>query len=230
VISKRTVSRPTAIASPPRARHVEIEWQFAVADLEAFRRWIVGRTLAGWAVVPRGVVRLSDTYVDTADWRVWRSGHALRLRRSGARVEVTLKGLTRGQRGLARRREITSPVPDARVPALRTARGQVAARVRTIAGDARLRRLFALRTRRQVFAVRHGRRNVAELALDATRIAARGKERRLWRVEVEVKAGPPALVARFVATLRRRRHLRAAKRSKFEEGLAIAGLRPPRRR
>jgi inorganic triphosphatase YgiF len=209
---------------------VEIEWQLAVRDLDALRRWLVGAELDGWAVTPAAVVHLRDAYFDTSDWRLWRTGYALRVRRTGVVIEATMKARASGRRGVAVRREITSLLRDGRARALSAGRGEVSVRVRRSIGSAPLRRLFGLRTRRETFAVRHDGRVVAELALDRTCIVVRGGERRLLRVEIEVRAGSPAVVARFVATLRRRRHLRIARRSKFEEGLAAARLRPPRGR
>jgi inorganic triphosphatase YgiF len=211
-------------------RRVEVEWQFVVRDLAAFRRWIVGADFDGWSLSSGRLVRLRDAYYDTADWRIWRSGFALRLRRADDAVEATLKAVARARRGVAERREITSLLRDASLEALARGATRVGVRVRRSIGTATLRPLFRLRTRRAVFAVRHAGRVVAELALDRTTILARARSRRLARVEIEVKAGTAAEVARFVATIRRRRHLTIARRSKFEEGLAAARLAPPRGR
>ncbi|MEO6026033.1 MAG: CYTH domain-containing protein [Candidatus Binatia bacterium] len=212
------------------ARAVEIEWQFVVRDVDAFERWLAALRFAHWSLEAASVVRLSDTYLDTADWRVWGEGFALRVRRNDARTEASLKALGRARRGAARRREIAARVRDARPATLRALGGPVGAAVRRATASGRLRRLFAVRTRRHTFTLRHDGRAVAEIALDRTGITAgRGRSRRLERLEVEVKAGPPDLVARFVATLRRRRPLTLATRSKFAEGLRTARLLPPPR-
>lgn len=209
------------------ARAVEIEWQFVVRDVDAFERWLAALRFARWSIAPAAALRLSDAYFDTADWRVWRDGYALRVRRNGAETEATLKALGRARRGVARRREMTARLRDARPATLRALGGPVGAVVRRAAVAGTLQRLFALRTRRRTFTLRYDGRAVAEIALDRTTITVRGgQSRRLERLEVEVKAGSPDLVARFVATLRRRRHLTSAPRSKFEEGLRTARLRP----
>lgn len=212
------------------ARAVEIEWQLVVRDVDAFERWLAALRFTHWSIETASAVRLSDAYFDTADWRVWGEGYALRVRRNGAGMEASLKALGRARRGVARRREITAPLRDARPATLRALRGPVGAAIRHATASGRLRRLFAVRTRRHTFTLRHHGRAVAEIALDRTRITAgRGRSRRLERLEVEVKAGPPDLVARFVAALRRRRPLTLATRSKFEEGLRTARLVPPPR-
>lgn len=206
----------------------EVEWQFEVRDVDAVGRWLARVDLGPeWAVTRRATLRLRDGYFDTADWAVARTRHALRVRTDGGTVEATLKAFGRSRGGAKHRRELVESLSDARLATLLAARGPVGRRVRRIVGTTRLRRLFTVRTGREVWDVRRRGRVVAELALDRTRIVARRGTRNLERVEVEVKRSTPAVVARFVATLRRRRRLGAVRRSKFEAGLAAAGLSRP---
>jgi inorganic triphosphatase YgiF len=216
-----------------RGRAIEVEWQLATRNLDAVRRWLAaGAVVAPWTIVPTAAFTLRDAYYDTADWHLYRSGYALRVRRRGAAVEATLKAVRPADGGMARRREISERLPDARLATLLAARGAVGRYVRRRLGAASLCRLFALSTRRRTYSIVVRRRVVAELALDRTVIVPpRGRRpRRLERVEVEVTRGRPSAVAPFVATLRRRRHLPIARCSKFQEGLHAAALAPPRRR
>ncbi len=215
-----------------RGRAIEVEWQFEAADVDALARWLRrARFDGGWTVAPAKARTQRDVYLDTDDRCIQRAGFALRVRRSGGHVEATLKALARARGGLARRRELNERLADARMTTLRAATGLVGSRLRRLVGERRTRRLFALTTRRRTYVIRHRGRVVGELALDRTAIAARsGRPRRLTRLEVEVVgAGRAASIAGFVATLRRARHLRVARRSKFEEGLVAAGLAPQRR-
>lgn len=208
---------------------LEVEWQFEVRDVDALARWLARADLGvEWSVARRATRRLRDVYFDTAEWAVARTRHALRVRSDGGRVEAALKAFGDSRGGAKRRRELVEPLAGARLATLLAARGRVGRRVRAIVGTAGLRRLFAVRTRREVWDVRRRGRVVAEVALDRTRIVARRGTRDLERVEIEVKRGTPAVVARFVAMLRRRRRLGPVRRSKFETGLVAAGLRPPR--
>jgi triphosphatase len=206
------------------ARPIEIEWQFVPRDAAAFARWLArARFDDAWSVVPAATQVLADAYFDSDDRRIARAGFAFRVRRVGSSVEATLKALRRAEDGVARRREITSRLTGATIAAVRASRGAVGTRLRRTVGSAPLRRLFALRTRRRTFTLRLHGRVVAELALDRTAVIVRGRvARRIERVEVEVKAGPPARVAVFAATLRRGGHLTLARRSKFDEGLRAA--------
>jgi inorganic triphosphatase YgiF len=208
---------------------LEIEWQFEVRDVDAFGRWLGNVDLGlEWTVERRSTLRLHDVYFDTAEWGVARTRSALRVRSDGGKVEAALKAFGRSRGGAKHRRELVEPLSDGRLATLLAGRGVVGRRVRTIVGGTRLRRLFSVRTRREVWDVRHRGRVVAELALDRTRIVARRGTRDLERIEIEVKRSTPAVVARFVATLRRRRRLGAVRRSKFETGLVAAGLARPR--
>ena len=207
-----------------RAPAIEVEWQFATRDVAAVRRWLAARP---GVVAPAAVVELRDVYLDTADWRLRRSGDALRVRRCGDGVEATLKALRRPRGAVARRRELGERLADARLATVRVGRGPVARRLRRVLGAAPLRRLFRLRTTRRTYVVRVRGRAVAELAIDRTVVVATGRAtRRLARVEVELKRGRVADLAPFVAALRRACDLRPARRSKFEEGLRAAGLAP----
>ena len=61
-------------------------------DLRSIDGWLEERPSAfGLAVVPAETKRLTDTYYDTEDWRFYRAGYALRVRRDGKGVEATMK-------------------------------------------------------------------------------------------------------------------------------------------
>jgi len=215
-----------------RARGVEVEWQLEAPDLETVRRGLDHwRLAAGWQVTAAVARVQRDTYLDTAGWHLHRAGLALRVRRVGAAVEATAKTVTAARGGLARRRELTTRLADARLATVTRARGAAGRAIRRAAGTHPLRRLFALRTRRRAYGLYRGGRLLAEIVLDRTEIRMRARRRtRLARIEVEVLGGDAAAVASFVATIRRRWHLRNASGSKFAAGLAAARLVPPRRR
>jgi triphosphatase len=132
--------------------HQEVEWQFDAAELDAVERWLEERSSAPTAV--RGETKdLTDTYYDTEDWRFYRAGYALRVRRDGESVEATMKALASPEDGgLKRRREISEPLKSGGVKTLKNARGPVGERIRLLSGD--LRRLFEVHTRRTIFELR----------------------------------------------------------------------------
>ena len=223
---------------------VEVEWQFDALDLRPAERWFaalspervrdmstpgaVETVLSALSATPRAAERLVDTYFDTSDWRIGRSGHVLRVRHRGGRAEVTLKGLAQSQAGLRRRLEVTEPLPVDGVGALGP-QGPVGWRLRALAGKRPLQAILEVRTRRRPFDLSISAQTVAEAALDETTIVV-GQDNqpvRLQRVEVEVE---PQWVERFtplVDILRRDCGLQAAALSKFEAGLLAAGLRVP---
>jgi triphosphatase len=225
--------------------HQEIEWQFEAADLEPVKSWLEEHPSAsGLAVVPGATRELTDTYYDTEDWRLYRAGYALRVRRDGAGAEATMKSLTPAEDALRRRREISEPLVGG-IESPKGARGPVGERLRMLAGD--LRPLFEIRTRRRTFALRPRELSadgivedasgdirprgkdaaVGELALDEWEISGDGEaQTRLSRVEVEVDARLHEGVEEFVSEMRAALNLRPTETSKFGAGLSAAGLNP----
>jgi inorganic triphosphatase YgiF len=91
--------------------HQEIEWQLEADDLESVSSWLEEHPSAsGLAVVPGATKELTDTYYDTEDWRLFRAGYALRLRRDGEGAEATMKAIASAEDALRRRREISEPL------------------------------------------------------------------------------------------------------------------------
>ena len=219
-----TIARPTppavfeVIAKTMQEQmldHQEIEWQFDATDLGSVERWLEDRPPdSGLRVAPSETKKLTDTYYDTEDWRFYRAGYALRVRRDGERVEATMKSLAPPEDGgLKRRREISEPLKYGGLKGLRAVRGPVGERLRLLlAGQGDLRRLFEVRTRRTVFELRpedetaepHGssdgivvgpegdirRREgdapIAEISLDESEFSGGEGEARLSRIEVEM--------------------------------------------
>lgn len=135
--------------------HLEVEWQFDADDFGAVERWLRGnRSVAGISASPASTRELRDTYYDTEDWRFYRAGYVLRVRRDGKKVEATMKALVPAEDGVRRRREISEPLRSGGMKTLRRARGPVGERLRRLVGGEELRPLFEIRTRRRIFELR----------------------------------------------------------------------------
>jgi len=209
----------------------EIEWQMAVEDPEALRRWLLEHKRVGaLLILPRPRRLLRDTYLDTGDWRIFHGGFALRLRESAEGVEATLKSLSSAREDVADRREITEALAEPR-PWVRDAPGPVGSRVRRLAGTVTLKPLFVVHTSRERFAVRNPLQpeDAGEIALDETefRSGADIPIGRLRRVEVEALRPPLAALEQLVRTLREQCGLEPVRENKFAMGLRLAGLVPP---
>ncbi len=213
----------------------EVEWQFDALDLRPVERWLAGAGAPaegdGTAVVAesRPARRLTDTYLDTADWRLGRAGFVLRVRqRAATATEVTLKDRAESVEGLRRRLEVTEPLPTGDLAALGRS-GPVGRRLHALAGSRTLQAVLEVRTRRRPYALRIGGQAVGEVALDDTVIAVPGDPQpvRLRRVEVEVAPATEAVAAPVVERLRVQCGLQPASLSKFEAGLLGAGVQIP---
>ncbi len=218
--------------------HQEIEWQFEAADLERVESWLEGHpSVSGLSLISGATRELNDTYYDTEDWRLYRAGCVLRVRRRGSKgVEATMKSLAPAEGSLRRRREISVPLRSGGTETLKKVSDPVGERLRRLAGPLDLCPLFEVRTRRRPFALYPERPSemnaaVGEVALDESEISGAGKAPiRLSRVEVEADSDTvfSGGIEGFVDELRDALNLRPTETSKFEMGLSAAGLSPPR--
>jgi triphosphatase len=132
--------------------HEEIEWQLEAVDLALVDNWLKEHPSgAGVTIVPEPARELRDVYYDTEDWRLYRAGYALRVRRDNESAEATMKALMPSEGGIRRRREISEPLKGVQTP--KGIPGPVGERVRRVAGTADLRPLFEVSTRRRTFAL-----------------------------------------------------------------------------
>lgn len=208
---------------------VETEWQFDAPDVEQVRAWIEAQP--PHAPLTFGLTRdreQVDSYLDTADWRLYHAGLSLRRRQTGETYELTLKSLvtpSRSSGGPTMRREITESSPDGRVPGTE---GPVSDRVRQVAGRRPLQQLFGVRTRRRSFAVRRDDVQVATIELDETTVEPPSAPQSSFRrVEVELVDGSvPSVVDQLVTAMSEGCNLRATSISKYAMGLQAASLDP----
>ncbi|MGO9559218.1 MAG: CHAD domain-containing protein [Acidimicrobiales bacterium] len=182
----------------------------------------------GLTVVPRPAKRLVDTYLDTEDWRIARSGYVLRTRRRGGVLEATMKDLAPAADGLRQRMEATESLPGSGIEEL-DPEGSVGRRVRALSGERPLRQVLEVRTRRRLYSLVVHDEPIGEVALDDTTIILTGDPQRLrlQRVEVEVLGSWVDSLQPFVEQLRRDCGLQPATLSKFEAGLMAAGVTLP---
>ena len=231
--------------------HEEIEWQLDADELVLVEKWLEEHpSAAEVAVVSGGARELKDVYFDTEDWRLYRAGYAMRVRKDGESAEATMKALVPSEGGLRQRREISQPIEG--IETLKGISGPVGERARRLAGTADLRPLFEVHTRRRTYALftetpssgeivedtsgnirpQNSEQDaivVAEVALDESEIFANGgASTHLSRVEVEVGSDAQSHdgVRDFVEVLKEALNLRPTRTSKFRTGLSVAGLSP----
>ena len=234
--------------SPSRSRspvdHHEVEWQFDAADLESAEAWLRQHSSgSGLVIEPEFEERITDTYYDAGDWRFYRAGYALRVRKAGSEAEATMKSLSPAEGNVRRRREITEPLGDDKPGSLARAPGPVGERTRSLLGGQDAQPMFRVSTRRQKFALlleetaggsRNGasadRVRIGEVLLDSSEIPLNGgkESAKLRRVEVEAGAGtaPTPDLQGFVDEMQYALELKPASLSKFETGLYATGLSP----
>lgn len=224
--------------------HHEVEWQFDAAELEPVEAWLRQHSSgSGLVVESESDEKITDTYYDAEDWRFYRAGYALRVRKVGSGAEATMKSLSPAEGNVRRRREITEPLGDDKPATLGKAPGPVGERARSLLGGQDVRAMFEVRTRRQKFALllesttdesengaSANRVRIGEVLLDSSEIPLGGgrESAHLRRVEVEAGAGtaPTPDLRGFVDEMQYALELKPAAISKFETGLYATGLSP----
>src|SRR5215213_6039371 len=223
---------------PPATDHQEIEWQFDANELESVEGWLgqYNADSSGLVVAPESTVEITDTYLDTDDWRFYRAGYALRVRNTDGEVEATMKSLTPAEGSLRRRREISEPLEDDKPATLKEAGGPVGGRSSALVGGREMRPLFRIETRRQGFVLlledstdgNQGNVRLGEISLDTSEIPRGEEPARLTRVEVEAAGGeaPTPELRGFLDEMQSALELAPASTSKYETGLYASGLNP----
>jgi triphosphatase len=223
-----TRQAPAASRRPARARASRQAGDHDPLENDAGHMPLLA-SVPGLEAVAQPVKRLVDSYFDTSDWRLGRSGYVLRTRQRAGRHEATLKNLSPPTDGLRRRLEVTEPLASADLGGLDPV-GPVGRRVQALAGARALGQVLEVRTRRRPYALEVRGTAVGEVALDDTVIIA-GEEHhriRLQRVEVEVLPAWVDSLSPLVEQLRRDCGLQPATLSKFEAGLLGAGFVIPK--
>ncbi len=239
-------SRPAAKAKRSPTDHQEIEWQFDVAEVEPIEDWLGQHSSgSGLVVDPGSTEEITDTYYDTGDWRFYRAGYALRVRKTGNEVESTMKSLTPSEGNVRRRREISESLEDDKPSTLGKAPGPVGEISRALLGGHEISPMFRIQTRRRIFALllrgdgegSNGALEddsndvrIGEVLLDTSEIPlGEGEEPiRLRRVEVEASIGtaPTPDLRGFVDEMQFNLELSPTSISKYEAGLYATGLSP----
>ncbi|MBX7213287.1 MAG: CHAD domain-containing protein [Thermoflexales bacterium] len=215
---------------------LEVEWQFEAPDLDVVEQWATEQTARhGVKVDPASRVIEHDSYFDTQDWRFFRAGCALRVRRAGDVSTATLKTFGQRRDGAHQRIEISEPVALPRrtsaaglIKALTALPGPVGERIRLVCRDVALTALFSARAERRLSDVRLDGSTVAELALDTVAMTGGAKRSPLIvsRVELEARGEPLPILQTLADALRDDLGLSPAGESKYELGLKLAGLHP----
>jgi CHAD domain-containing protein len=200
---------------------VEVEAKYTVVDAAALARLAKAPALAGYGLETGERRRDRDTFLDTSDRRFLAAGYYLRRRETGGGVRLTLKQLVEGDGGVLRREELEARVA-ADVPPAEWPKGELRERVETIAQGTPLEPFLFLEQERLARRVVDGAREVAELSLDDVTVAAGGRARRWFEVELELRGdGDDDDLARLASALQAEPGLTPESRAKFTRALEI---------
>jgi triphosphatase len=191
------------------------------------------RRLGNYRLTPVGIRELETIYLDTPDLDLMGAAVALRIRRAGDELELTVKRKGRSLRGVHHRPETTWPLRAMPRLPLSLRRRELADLAR-LAGARPVVPLVGTRIRRSAVMVvrRGGTAPIAEIACDEVRFfrsdASGESSECVYEVEVELLGGEERDLRAIVREMRARYRLRASSGSKLERALRWAKVRPPR--
>jgi CHAD domain-containing protein len=225
---------PSPSPAPENLQNATIDQVLEAADLAAFETWLQTRAGEfGFSLTPGAVQDQTDVYLETADWRFYRAGYALRLRRVALAggVKAQLRRLDEAAGGPPSpepRQEVSEPLADGNLETLRKAPGPVGQRLRALAGLESIRPLFAMQTRRKVSNLAREADSAGVVTMDEARVLrGLGQEpARLGQVRVKGYGPAAASVAELVEAGCLDGVLRRADRSKYLAGLEALALTP----
>ena len=201
---------------------MEIEAKFAVADEATWRRLQTAAELAGYTIEPGKTKEVHDTFVDTPDRQIIRSGHVCRQREVDGQIVMTLKSGKTVAGAVHRREELEITLPHP-MPIGQWPSGELRDRLLALIGDVPLTPLFDQHQTRHVRRVLQGQRYVAEMSVDQVRLSMHDQTQGYYEVEMELKdAGTEEDLAHLAAALQNDWGLPPEPRSKFARALALA--------
>ena len=204
---------------------MEVEAKFSVPDQNTFERLLAVDRLAGLVVSTAEIRTVSDHYLDTADLAFLRRGFACRVRDSGDRVLVTLKGLGRGEDGLHSRQELeVSLEPGSGLQVTDWPPGATRDLGQEIAQESPLQTLFVVDQERHVRLLGESGSLTGAIELSLDQVHLGGLQNQVF-YECEAELLPGGHMDQLLAVmeaLRMQWHLGPESRSKFERGLALA--------
>jgi len=213
---------------------MEIEAKYRVVGKLSPQR-ITSFDLHPYVMSPAEDERHHDILLDTTDRAITSDGYALRIRETGKRRILTLKGPPLGDGTLHRREEIEAELDaDSPGPAKkgRVSRARwpepIKSRVSEMIGEEHLLSLIHTDIHRTTWKIERAGRVVAELAYDVGEVSANGKSDAVNELEIELKgAGEETDLHTLGERLRALTPLEPESRTKLSRGLDLLPRQRP---
>jgi CHAD domain-containing protein/adenylate cyclase class IV len=214
----------------------EIEYKFLLPEPGANVAVLGLLGSKGYKIQRLRTIQQDDLYLDTFDWRLFRRGISVRIRRANGKLFYTLKSIEKFEDGRAERREIEVAVNTAD-PSVSNVK-EIQAEIADIIRPRKLIEQLTVRTERQPYMITTPGNAKIELVFDATGFLARGfnrprRTRRLFEMEAEIRKGTLAELDALRDHLAAAMNLIPSDQSKLETAIERLGIlfpakNPPR--
>ncbi|MBR5609142.1 MAG: CYTH domain-containing protein [Elusimicrobiaceae bacterium] len=191
---------------------VEREFKWAVNSEPDFERFLSALKSVLGVLPAQKTVQISDSYLDNSGGTLAAEKVALRIRQVDGSFEATLKTRTRLEGGLARRKELTLPLPSAHSTDQALALLKEKQKWEGVKlTDLRVK--FEIKNNRTLYEFCYGSAE-CEAALDRYTIYAAEKELPCREIELELKGGEEKDFMQIVSFLTQQSGLSPAQKSK----------------
>ena len=185
---------------------MEIEAKFAVTDPTVAEQLNTVETVESFQIAAGKTIRVRDTYLDTADRRLYAAGYACRERKQNRESNLTLKQIKAADAAIHAREEWQGVDADNRILEL--------------VGANSLRVLFNLRQTRVQRNVLKENAVVAEWSVDEVRVTVGRAALQFTELEIELKGGTEDDLVLLAARVQAEWGLVPQPQSKFERALS----------
>ena len=193
-------------------KDIEREFKWSVNSEQDFERFLSALKSALGILPEQKNVQISDAYLDNSGGTLALQKIALRIRQVADSYEATLKTRTRMEGGLARRKELTLPLPSAHTTtqALDLLKEKQAWEGINLTD---LQVKFEIKNNRQLYEFSY-KGALCEAALDRYNILAEGDRLDCREIELELKGGEEKDFMQIVSFLTQQSGLNPAQKSK----------------
>ncbi len=205
---------------------LEVEAKLVAPSAAALARLPGAAESLGYHLGEPERVMVVDHYLDTEDLNLHRAGWALRLRDLGTRKLLTLKERVPPRDGIAKRREYEQEVHWDEDSGWAIPQDVLEGRLRDLLHDSSLAPLFLVRQDRTLFPLAADTGEWCEVALDRVAWEAAAGTETAFEAELELYRGDETWLRKVAEELRAELGWEPGAVSKYERGLALAGLAP----
>jgi triphosphatase len=204
-------------------KNQEIELKLTIFDQGEENKIICDEFLLSLTASKWQTAQLISTYYDTRQRILQKNRLTFRIRNTGQGYEATVKGGGHSEGGLHERQEWNVPLTVVQADSSIFSATAVGEKLRQLVNEEELHPIFTTEFVRNKLLVHYGT-SLIEIAVDHGEISVGELHMPISELELELKSGSPIDLIYLGGVLAERFQLRLEQRSKYQRGIALAGV------